>query len=146
MGAFGDNTAQIFEAAVNNVTAIFSGHQGQVRDASYSPDGLRVVTASYDKTARIWDVKSQKTITILKGHTDTLASAAFSPDGRRVVTASRDETVRIWDSASGDLIRVLKHDENGIIPAHAEFHPNGKLLIGIEYLAERIADKHGHRG
>jgi WD40 repeat protein len=27
-----------------------------VVSAAFSPDGTRVVTASYDKTARIWDV------------------------------------------------------------------------------------------
>ena len=30
-------------------------HGGTVNSASFSPDGKRVVTSSYDKTARVWD-------------------------------------------------------------------------------------------
>ncbi len=31
------------------------GHQDYVNTASFSPDGSRIVTASYDETARVWD-------------------------------------------------------------------------------------------
>src|SRR5204862_2447576 len=30
-------------------------HEGEVHSAQFSPDGQRVVTASWDKTARLWD-------------------------------------------------------------------------------------------
>ena len=32
-------------------------HQDVLMSAAFSPDGTRVVTASYDKTARLWDVR-----------------------------------------------------------------------------------------
>jgi TPR repeat protein len=35
--------------------AALSGHGDRVYHAAYSPDGTRIVTASFDKTARIWD-------------------------------------------------------------------------------------------
>jgi WD40 repeat protein len=65
--------------------------------SAFSPDGLRIVTASYDRTARIWDAASAKEIAVLRGHASDLRSAAFSPDGSRIVTASGDRTARIWD-------------------------------------------------
>ena len=34
----------------------FTGHQDWVRNASFSPDGERIVTASDDNTARLWDI------------------------------------------------------------------------------------------
>src|SRR5262249_58641047 len=33
---------------------ILRGHEGELNDAEFSPDGRRVVTASYDRTARIY--------------------------------------------------------------------------------------------
>lgn len=35
------------------------GHRDSIVSASYSPDGKRVVTASWDKTARIWDTSQE---------------------------------------------------------------------------------------
>ena len=56
--------------------------------AAFSPDGRRVVTASYDKMAKIWNATTGKVVHTLKGHSGWVYSAAFSPDGRSVVTAS----------------------------------------------------------
>jgi WD40 repeat protein len=33
------------------------GHDAQVVSVGFSPNGTRIVTASFDKTARIWDVR-----------------------------------------------------------------------------------------
>jgi hypothetical protein len=71
------------------------GHDGLVNSAAFSPDGSRIVTASWDNTARIWDAATAKEIAVLRGHDERLYSAVFNPDGSRIVTASskltRDE-------------------------------------------------------
>ena len=36
--------------------------------AAFSPDGSRIVTASWDNTARIWDAATAKEIAVLRGH------------------------------------------------------------------------------
>jgi WD40 repeat protein len=69
-----------------------------VTSAAFSPDGSRIVTASWDNTARIWDAATAKEIAVLRGHDSLVHSAAFSPDGSRIVTASDDTTARIWDT------------------------------------------------
>ena len=81
-----------------------------VNSAAFSPDGKRVVTASYDNTARVWDLSGpQPVATVLEGHRSLVNSAAFSPDGKRVVTASYDNTAVVWPTPEfAELIHLAK--------------------------------------
>jgi hypothetical protein len=73
-------------------------HDDAVSSRQFSPDGQRVVTASYDNTARLWDAATGKPIGEPMKHESSVMSAQFSPDGQRVVTASEDKTARLWDA------------------------------------------------
>jgi WD40 repeat protein len=102
-------------------------HRGVVAQAVYSPDGKRIVTASYDRTARIWDAENGHLLLTLAEHTDRVYAAAFSPDGNRVVTASRDETARVWDAESGRLLATLSGHTGPVNTA--AFSPDGKRIV-----------------
>jgi WD40 repeat protein len=103
-------------------------HEAVVISAQFSPDGQRVVTASYDNTARVWDVVSGKPIGEPIKHEDTVFSAQFSPDGQRVVTASKDRTAEVWDATTGKPIdgESMKHEEEVY---SAQFSPNGQRVV-----------------
>ncbi|PWB89809.1 hypothetical protein C5688_13280 [Methylocystis sp. MitZ-2018] len=104
-----------------------NGHKSLVVFAAFSPDGARVVTASWDKSARIWDAKTGAVLKELRGHGDTVNSAAFSPDGTRVVTASTDETARIWDAQTGAFLKELKG--HGAAVLSAAFSLDGARVV-----------------
>ncbi len=95
----------------------FKGHTDKVFKASFSPDGRRVVTASWDTTARLWDAATGAEVAVLKGHRSQVNLASFGPDGRRVVTAGTDGTARVWDAVTGANIVTLDHP--GFIKAAA---------------------------
>src|SRR5262249_7463764 len=85
--------------------ASLKGDTSTVRSAAFSPDGTRLVTATWvDKTAKVWDASSGQLLPSLEGHTTYVRSAAFSPDGTRLVTASTDKTAKVWDASSGQLL------------------------------------------
>lgn len=86
-------------------------HEDFVRTATFSPDGTRVVTGSWDKTARLWDTATGRTHGSALEHQGHVEAVAFSPDGTKVATASSDNTARLWDVASAKpLGPPLRHD------------------------------------
>jgi WD40 repeat protein len=101
-------------------------HSDWVREAHFSPDGLRAVTASYDRTARIWDAGNGMPLAVLEGASDRVLSARYSPDGSQVVTASIDGWARIYDG-DGHLLRSLQVGPPAP-EAQADFSPDGKLI------------------
>ena len=83
-------------------------HVGGVTSACFTPDGLHVVTGSYDRTARVWLVRDGSLVRVLEGHTDCVNSVFVTPDGLHVVTGSDDHTVRVWLLADASLVRILE--------------------------------------
>jgi WD40 repeat protein len=51
-----DHTARLWDAASGKELVTLEGHTDTVLSAAFSPDGTRVVTASWDRTARTWRV------------------------------------------------------------------------------------------
>jgi WD40 repeat protein len=111
--------------------AILVGHQASVVSATYSPDGMRVVTSSYDNTARVWDAESGRALATLAGHKGYVYVATFSPDGKRVVTACQDKTARVWDAETGRALATLVGHLSNVYTAM--FSPDGKRVVTASY-------------
>jgi WD40 repeat protein len=115
------------DGATGKEIAVLRGHEGFVNSAAFSPDGTRIVTASFDNTARLWDGTTGKEIAVLRGHEGFVNSAAFSPDGPHIVTVSADKTVRLWDGETGKEITVLRGHESDVYSA--AFSPDGTRIV-----------------
>jgi WD40 repeat protein len=85
------------------------GHTRDVPFVAYSPDGLRIVTASSDKTVRIWSADTGELLHVL-AHPDAVEAADFSPDGKLVASIGRDNLLRIWDADTGAMLRSFPDD------------------------------------
>jgi WD40 repeat protein len=102
-------------------------HAGYVYYAQFSPDGLRVVTASADGTARVWNASTGEPITPKLQHHGPVWFAQFSPDGGRVVTASEDKTAMVWDATTGaNLTPPMEHPCS---VGFVYFSPDGERLV-----------------
>src|SRR5215472_9727254 len=67
-----------------------------VVDATFSPQGDRIVSGGRDGTVRLWKLDGTLAAEPFKGHTDGVWSVAFSPQGGRIVSGGQDGTVRLW--------------------------------------------------
>lgn len=114
-------------------------HDSYVQKVSFSPDGLRVVTASFgngvllspsessDKAARLWDIKTGKSLGKPMIHKGNVNYVAFSPDGRRIVTASDDYSARIWNASTGIPLGEPMQHESSI--HYVNFSPDSRLIV-----------------
>ena len=68
---------------------------------TFSLDGRRLASCSYDSTVRLWDADTGAALHTLEGHSGGVNEVTFSPDGRRLASCSEDKTVRLWDADTG---------------------------------------------
>lgn len=130
--------AWIWDAQSIALIAELQGHDDDVRNAVFAPDGLHLVTVSADKTARVWSTGTGRLVHVLRGHAGAVTRAAFSPDGLRIVTGSEDKSARIWWAETGRMIGEFKGHINGI--SNVSYSPDGRRLLVASFEAVRIWD------
>jgi WD40 repeat protein len=125
-------TARVWEAESGEELAVLRGHERAITHVAFSPDGTRIITASWDRTVRVWDAASGQELGVLRGLASSVWHAAFSPDGARIVTASVDGTARVW--------RAFPTTQALIDYAHTKLPPQHQELTEAEkrqfFLAE----------
>ena len=124
--AAGAYFAHVWNIQTGQPGATLKGHSGLVGRATFSPDGKRVVTASFDGTARIWDADSGQPPLTLAGHKGIVWDASFSPDGKRIVTAGADNLAIVWDANSGQQLQTLRGHKGMVLSA--VFSPDGTRI------------------
>jgi WD40 repeat protein/tRNA A-37 threonylcarbamoyl transferase component Bud32 len=127
------------------------GHTGLVHCVAFSPDGLRLATASAVRAwgAQICDARTGAMLLECKGPGSHVLSMAFSPDALRLATgdggalaeggAGRDNTARVWDARTGERLLECK-GHTGAVRSVA-FSPDGlRLATGSFDQTARVWD------
>jgi WD40 repeat protein len=80
-----------------------------VMHASFSPDGLHILTDGYDGTARLWDAATGQVLGAPLKHGAERTHSFFDKRGCRVVVVL-DREARVWDVTRGEpATPLLKH-------------------------------------
>jgi WD40 repeat protein len=108
------------------VLLTLTGHQNLIWNATYSPDGQHIATASRDGVAILWNANTGKTEHTLVGHTSAVISVAYNPDGSWLATGSLDGSIKIWDTATGQEVLNLSSGTGAVLAV--DFSPDGRYL------------------
>ena len=79
-----------------------TGHKEQnsrniIAALEFTPQGDRLISASWDQTLRVWDIPGGHFSATLEGHSASVYSVAMFRNGTRTISSSKDGTLRIWD-------------------------------------------------
>jgi hypothetical protein len=104
--------ARVRETATGKVLHTLVGHKEPIDMLAFSPDGLRLATASWDKTVKIWDVKAGTELMTLEGHGREVYPVAYSRNGRFVLSGDHSGVAILWDAAAGKKLRAFEGHTN----------------------------------
>ncbi len=125
-GVSGRTTVKLWNLATQENFANLD-HDAEVSSLAFSPDGMRLVTASAEGTVHYWDPKTGEHMTRWEGHSGWVGAIAFSPpDGATLATkAGWDGTVKLWDVRTRRHLATFYNKLGGKPMA---FSPDGAIL------------------
>ena len=74
-----DKTVRVWNADGSGQPLVLRGHDAAVYAAAWSPDGKRIVSASWDKTVRVWNADGSGQPLVLRGHDDRRLRGGVEP-------------------------------------------------------------------
>ncbi|RZM75412.1 AAA-like domain-containing protein [Leptolyngbya iicbica] len=89
---------------------VLTGHEGEVMDVAFSPDGKILISTGRDGTVRWWTADGTPIKTV-NAHQNRGMAVDVSPDWQWIASASEDQTVKLW-SRDGQLQQTFRgHDD-----------------------------------
>jgi WD40 repeat protein len=110
----GDLSGDLWSKPTWTLQQTIEAHTDWVRCLSFTPDGGKLVSGSFDKTIVLWDLETGESIYTLADRPKGIFALAVSPDGKLLASGSWDETIELWDLEAGKLLHNLTQHEASV--------------------------------
>lgn len=135
---------RLWETATLRALRTFDGHDSDVVDVRWTPDGKYAVSGSSDQTVKLWDVVGGRCLQTFKGHTSAVRALEVLMAGRMALSASgsmwgKPGRLRLWDLASGENTATME-GHTGPVTAVAVTHDSRVAVSGGMDATVRIWD------
>ena len=115
-----NNNILIWDISNEELKLEMNGHTSNIRSINYSPDGKKIVTASYDGSIRIWSTETGVCEHVLHYSTDNVV---FNHNGKQILFVSGGIS-SIWDVETGIKIQDIEINNVEL----ATFSPDDKTV------------------
>jgi WD40 repeat protein/serine/threonine protein kinase len=91
-------SAKLLDTDSRKELASFAGHDTEMTDFDFTPDGKRLLTSDGLGTVKIWDVVTSQEILSFKANVGKISQTAFTPNGKVLAIAGSNGNVRLFRS------------------------------------------------
>jgi len=123
-----ENSVQVFDIETGQLQFRLKGHQSNVTDLAFSPDGGSLVSGDNAGELIVWDMKSKEIRHRWKSDLERILSIRFSHDGKFFAVRSSstpDRFVNIFDTR--DYSHVVRYSS---FDGPFTFMPNKNQIVG----------------
>jgi WD40 repeat protein len=140
--AVGDdtNSIRLIDAASGKETGKLNGHSDWILCLSFSPDGTRLASGSYDGHMIIWDLAAKKKVAenpvrlppvplyYIPRPAIAVTSIAFRGDSKMIAVGLANGMINLHNPADGKILRSLQQNGHTSVVTSLAFHPSGTVL------------------
>ena len=133
---------KLWDVASGKELTTLKGHQKDVMELCFAPNGKVLASSAHDRTVRLWDVVAGKQKFVLSGTDAEYHYLACSPDGKVLATGSQNYSgmrpvkngLKLWDVITGKELAARGDYKYGV--RSLAFSLDGKTVIVVCTMGE----------
>jgi WD40 repeat protein len=107
-------SGDLWEKPTWSLSQTINAHSDWVRCLTFTPDGGKLVSGSFDKTIKLWNLERGMAIYTFTDHPKGVFALAISPNGKYLASGSWDEIIKLWDLDTGTLMSNLSEHQASV--------------------------------
>ncbi len=107
------NKLQIWNVETGKKTGECEGHQQNLNEVAFAPNGKTIATTASGEPARIWNAETLERIASLGDESQAANTVLYSHDGNSIATGHRG-IVNVWSSSNHELQKTISFGDSPI--------------------------------